>query len=627
MTSLIVVFGLQLIRVLLPTFVNYLRDSLGMSATSLAPIALGVFALSFLAAPLRRLVGLRWALIITAGGAALMRAAEQLSVTAALDLVLASLGVALFTMFVAIALKVVRPAGADGTYRFGLAFMLGLAADTAIHSAASTVDLSWQKGGLPALIVLALVAVALVLLWRQAPAIDSKEKTGSGWSRILAVAALGPWLFLQMVVFQNVARIGAITGWSIPAAGLFIGIGNVIALIAAAHAPRSKRIPGLTVLVAAVFFAVLFFVENDGLLGALLSATGQVLGASLIMTVLFSLGWLAQKPGRMGVSAANGIGQLLFVIFLLIFYISFELDFGFRSPAVFPVAGLVVSVAAIVVSRGLAGQKRVAANLIPAGLAGLLLLLPVVLWLTWSTPEAVPAPADNRIVRVTNYNLHNGFDTDGRMNMESLALVIEESGADIVSLQEVARGWVIYGYVDMIEWLSQRLEMPYAYGPTEGQQWGNAILSRYPIASLETGSLPPESLRLRRGYILAEIETGVRNLNILNTHLHHLEDDSEIRNVQVPALLDAWGNAPWTAVMGDFNATPESPEMTLMAEAGLNDVGGLIGPDPGYTFYSADLYQRIDYIWTSPDLIPTQFEVWQTTASDHLPLATTVTTP
>ena len=170
---------------------------------------------------------------------------------------------------------------------------------------------------------------------------------------------------------------------------------------------------------------------------------------------LVSLGWLAKKQGRMGVSAANGIGQLLFVIFLLIFYISYELDFGFRSPAVLPVAGLLLSIAALAVSRGLAPKKRIATNLAPAGLAGLLLLLPVVLWLTWSAPEAVPPPAGNQTVRVTNYNLHNGFNTDGRLNMESLAQVIEESGADIISLQEVARGWVIYGSVDMMQWLSQ----------------------------------------------------------------------------------------------------------------------------------------------------------------------------
>jgi endonuclease/exonuclease/phosphatase family metal-dependent hydrolase len=627
MIALIVVFGLQLIRVLLPTLVYYLRDSQGMNAISLAPIALGIFAISFLAAPLRRLLGQRWTLIISAGGVALLRAAEQLSFDPALDLFLSALGVALFAMFPAIAMEVIRPSGAKGTYEFGLAFLLGVAADAAIHSGAGTLDLSWHEGPLAIFFVLALAVVALVLLWHRAKTIDPGLKTGSGWPRVLAVAALGPWLFLQIVIFQNVARVAAITGWSVPAAGLFVSAGNVIALIAAAHAPRSRRVPGLSILVAAAFFVVLLFIENDGVLGALLSATGQVLGASLLLTILVTLGWLAQKPGRMGVSAANGLGQLLFVIFVFVFYISYELDFGFRATAILPVAGLIISLTAIAVAYRVEGQRRVGDNMVPAGIAAALMLLPIILWLTWNTPQPVVPPANNLSVRVMDYNLHNGFNTDGRLDLEALAQIIEESDADIIGLQEVSRGWAINGSADMIQWLSNRLEMPYAYGPTEGLQWGNAILSRYPIVSLEEGSLPPESLRLRRGYMLTEIETGAKNLQVMNTHLHHVAADSETRQVQVPVLIGAWNGAPRTVLLGDLNAEPDSPEMAQLTAAGLSDVGGIIGPDPGYTFYSADLYQRIDYFWTSPDLVPSQFEVRQTTASDHLPLVTTITLP
>lgn len=627
MIALVVMFGLQLIRVLIPTVVGYLRDSKGMNAVSLAPLALGIFALSFLAAPLRRLVGQRWALVISAGGVALLRAAEQLSVSPAIDLVLSSLGVALFAMFPAIALEVIRPAAAKGTYEFGLAFLLGIAADTAIHSGAGTLDLTWRQEPLVIFFVLALVSAALVLLWRRAMTIPPGLKTGSGWPQILAVAALGPWLFLQIVIFQNVARLAAITGWSVPAAGLFVGIGNIIALIAAAHAPRSRRVPGLSILVAAAFFAVLFFVERDGVLGALLSATGQVLGASLLLTILVSLGWLAEKTGRMGVSAANGIGQLLFVVFVLVFYISYELDFGFRSPAVLPLAGFLISATAIAVDYRLEGRKRVANNHVPAAIATVLLLFPIVLWLTWSTPQAVAPPADNTSVRIMDYNLHNGFNIDGRLDLESLAQVIEASNADIVGLQEVNRGWAIYGSADMLEWLSQRLNMAYAYAPTESYQWGLAILSRYPIVAFEAGLLPPESLRLRRGYIRAEIETGAKRLQVLDTHLHHFEEDSDIRQEQVPVLIDAWNGDPRTVLMGDFNATTDAPEIGLLIAAGLSDVGGLLGPDPGYTFPSVAPDSRIDYFWTSPDLIPTQYEVRQTTASDHLPLVASITLP
>lgn len=627
MIALIVVFGLQLIRVLLPTLVYYLRDSQGMNAISLAPIAVGVFAVGFLAAPLRRLLGLRWTLVISAGGVAVFRAAEQFSVDPALDLVLVSFGVAFFAMFPAIALEVARPAGAKAVYEFGLAFILGVAADSAINAGAGTLDLTWQEDPLATFFVLALVLAALLLLWRRAKAIDPNLKDGQGWPRALALAAIGPWLFLQMVVFQNVARLAAITGWSVPLAGLFIGAGNILALIAAAHAQRSRRIPGLSIAVAVVFVVVLLFIESDGLLGALLSVVGQVLSASLLMTILISLGWLAQKSGRLGVSVANGIGQLLFVTFAFIFYISYELNFGFRSIAVLPMAGLLLSVAAIAVDRGLEGQKRVANNLVPAGIAAALLLLPAILWFTWNTPEPVAPPADNISVRVMDYNLHNGFNTDGRLDLESLAQVIESSNADIIGLQEVSRGWVINGSADMLQWLSHRLDMRYAYGPTEGSQWGNAILSRYPIVSLQSEPLPPESLRLRRGYIQAEIETGANVLQVLNTHLHHVAEDSETRQEQVPVLIEAWNGAPRTILMGDLNATPDSPEIAQLTAAGLSDVGGIIGPDPGYTYYATDLYQRIDYFWTSPDLVPTLYEVRQTAASDHLPLLTTITLP
>jgi endonuclease/exonuclease/phosphatase family metal-dependent hydrolase len=43
-------------------------------------------------------------------------------------------------------------------------------------------------------------------------------------------------------------------------------------------------------------------------------------------------------------------------------------------------------------------------------------------------------------------------------------------------------------------------------------------------------------------------------------------------------------------------------------------------PPEGYTYHSADLYQRIDYIWITPDLKAENAGVFQSTASDHLPV-------
>ena len=212
--------------------------------------------------------------------------------------------------------------------------------------------------------------------------------------------------------------------------------------------------------------------------------------------------------------------------------------------------------------------------------------------------------------------------------MEAIARVIEESGADVVALQEVSRGWVVAGSLDMLSWLAQRLDMVAVGGPTTtDRQWGNAILSRYPILGERAGRLPSEGLPLRRGYLQAEIDTGGTSLLLISTHLHHIAEEGEIREVQAGALLADWDAAPRTIIAGDFNAPPESEEIRLLVEAGLVDSAAALGIDPGYTSPADAPLQRIDYIFLSPDLMPEAFWLLPTTASDHLPLLVTVEMP
>jgi endonuclease/exonuclease/phosphatase family metal-dependent hydrolase len=329
----------------------------------------------------------------------------------------------------------------------------------------------------------------------------------------------------------------------------------------------------------------------------------------------------------MGAPAANGIGQLLFVIMTFLFYVSYDMSLGFRAPAVLVAAAVLVAFGTLLVIRGLAGGEEPEAVYKPAIIAAALLLVPLIVLQAWDTPEAVTPPADNLTVKVMDYNLHNGFNTDGQLNMEKLAQVIEEADADVIALQEVSRGWLLNGSVDMLEWLSQRLDLPYVYGPTEGLLWGNAILSRYPVVSEEAYPLPPDSLRLHRGYLVAEIDIGQERIQIMDTHLHNPDDGSDIRQEQVPVLIEGWDGAPKSILMGDFNATPDSPEMMMLAAAGLVNVTAEIGPYPSFTYYATNPDNQIDYIWISPDLIPLESHIPQSTASDHLPIVGVITVP
>ena len=285
-----------------------------------------------------------------------------------------------------------------------------------------------------------------------------------------------------------------------------------------------------------------------------------------------------------------------------------------------------VAVAGVYATRLLAGVRKEARwEWTPARAAAVLLLLPLGYSLAWDEPEAVPG--DGLPVRVMAYNIHQGFDTSGRLGMEALAQVIEAEAPDIVALQEVSRGWAIDGAFDMLPWLSRRLGMPYAWGPAADSVWGNAVLSRYPIVHAETHPMPNnDRLRLDRAFMVAVVDVGEGDrLTVIATHLHHPREGGAERTPQVRALLDYWDGAERTVLLGDLNALPGDPEMELLRQAGLVDAFEAAGvAPPGYTSPSDDPQRRIDYIWVSEDLSAGAFVTRQSLASDHFAVAATI---
>ena len=639
-TSLTVLFGLQLMRLLFSSLVGYLRDSQGVEALNLAPLALGIFATSFLAGPMRRVTGPRLAVWITAGGVGLIRLVEQVSTSPSLDLYLSAVGVALFLLFIPNALAVARakepvlssvPSPSkvrDGSTLFGFAFLLGMAADTAIHVGARTLDLSWQPGIIPVAIV-ALLAVGLFAALRaSASEINPQAASDASWGRSLALIALGPWLFLQLLVYQNVARVSALTGWETPAAGALVVLGNALGLTAAAWATRpSLRTFGPAIASGLLLIGSLVYAEPTGVPGALLLLAGQILSFVLAMMLFAGLGRDVTHTGLARTTVTNGVGQILFVLITFIYYVGYDIELGFRGQVLLPLAALLVGIGAIIASRGRPDQDGKPVNYQPA-IAGLLLLIaPLALALTWGKPQAIEPDPANTTIRVMDYNVHNGFNTAGRLDMEALASIIEDSEADVVGLQEISRGWLIWGGMDMLAWLSQRLDMPYVSGPTSDAQWGNAILSRYPILSAETFSLPSDNAPLLRGYIVVQIDAGSGSLTLIDTHFSHRAKDDTIREKQASELASAWNGAPSTVIVGDMNAVPDSEAMQILSTAGLVNVAAEIGTPPIHTSPADNPSRQIDYIWASPDLRFSDCEIRQILASDHLPVVATITLP
>ncbi len=630
LVALTVVFGLQVLRALVPGLTWTLGDPENVSAVLTGAVAFLVFLPAFLAGGLHRLLGDRWSLVITAGGLGLIRLLMQVwQGNPQAILFLAMAGTVLFVLFLPICLDKVRLRGSAAIGRFALGFLVGFALDTTIHGAFSTCDTVWQAGLAPLVLTILLVLAQLLLIVARTliTDFDSPATGGSFGRKSLAWLAIGPFLFLQLVVFQNVARLAALTDWSLPLAFGWTLLAQLAGISTAVWLLRRENhtIWPLALISGVALIAVSVFSHpQEAWLAALTTLVGQVSLTLLIVLVLVGISERAGNAGSSRVTAGHGTGMILLLVFLLGYYAGYQMSFPFSNTILELVASVAVAVCAlapcIALKQGIQMNRKV--WLVPA-LSLVFLILPLAGILTWSAPEATAS--DGFPVRVMTYNLHNGFNTDGDLDMEALARVIEDNRPDIITLQEVSRGWLVSGRLDMLTWLSQRLDMPYVSGPTADPFWGNAILSRYPIVEYSNHDLPPRDLFLLRGFTAVTVDLGGGDtLQVIATHFHHVNEDSAIRQLQSPVIVDFWGGTSRTVVLGDLNAEPGTPEMLMLQQAELIDTLAGIEPASVYTFHSDNPYQRIDYIWISPDLTARDAHVPSSNASDHLPIVVVI---
>ena len=628
--SLTFAFGLQLLRVLVPGMFWILGDRMGLNSILLGLIGLAIFLTAFLAIPLEKMLG-KWRLvIIAAAGIPVTRLYVQLWWGEPLfNLCVAIIGTMLFFIFIVAWQRITRRAS-----YFVLGILGGFLLDSAMTGIFATYDPIWQAKLAPILLTMMLVLAQFLLLFgirvedkttEDRVVIGPKEgRIGAVSFRSYALLAIGPFLFLELIIFQNIPRLAAITDWQLPTAFTVVLGAQIIALtIVVWFLTRLKTLSWFWGLFMGVVLTVslVFTQQKIALLAGLFLLLGQVLACALIAIILART---PREDSRTSIASATGI--LLLLIFVFAYYSVYDMKLLYSNAILEPLAGGAIAICAVasLLSNGwrLEGEREL--WLAPA-FALLLLLLPVANYLTWERPE--PVQGNGYPIRVMTYNLHNGFNTKGHLDLEQIATVIEHSNPDIVALQEVSRGWLVSGRVDMLSWLSQRLKMPYVFGPTADPFWGNAVLSRYPIIAFSKHELPTRDLFIRRGFVVALIDLGGGDtIKVIGTHFHHLEGGTAIRQLQSQAIVSFWNGLDRTVIMGDFNAEPDSSEINILRRAGLVDAAKLMFIAPPLTFSSDAPARRIDYIWISSDLQVLDVLVPQSLASDHLPVVATVTT-
>lgn len=620
--ALTTMFALQTLRVLLPSFVWYLGDAVGIPYTVLGVIAIGTFALSFLVIPFYRALGLRRALFIVLVGIGLTRLLLQVSVISSLNLIFSLAGTALFTFFIPLYLAYVRLQGGPAARKFGRGFLLGFVIDTTLQGSFHTLDLSWQNHPL-APIILVLAVIFQLWLTMRLPHVDG-EASSTDFLGTLPLAALGPFIFVTEVIFQNIARATTLTGFPMPLVYAFIILVNAIGISAALLPIVAERETSFAVLVATGFLAFLAS-RPDPQPGTadLMFFFGNLIMFPFITLIFAGLGSHGEiNPGITRMAVANGIGWLLFAVMTLLYYISYNIHIGFPNTWLPPLAVALVGLAVLQALREMPHLPG-APSTTSATIAFALIGVPIIILANWHDPQ--PVAGSGLPVRVMTYNLHSAFNTDGRLDPEAIAKTIEQAKPDIVGLEEVGRGWYIDSSVDLLMWLSRRLNMPYIFGPTADPVWGNAILSRYPIKQWANVPLPPRDLLLKRGFTWARIDIGGGDdLLVIETHWHHIEGDTLIRQQQAPEIVQFWNQQPRAIFMGDLNATPAAQEIGMLRDAGLIDAFAEIGTGNGFSWPSDAPNQRIDYIWLSPDLKARDLQMPPSTASDHLGVAVTI---
>lgn len=277
------------------------------------------------------------------------------------------------------------------------------------------------------------------------------------------------------------------------------------------------------------------------------------------------------------------------------------------------------------------------------------------------------------MIKVLSWNIQNGLGCDGKVSLPRIAKIIREMGdPDVICLQEVSVNFRLKdgSTPNQIQQLATLFPQHQVFfGPAidiwdgefkDRSQFGNAILSRFPVRTVFYHPLPqpPHASvkQMPRQLVEVSVETADRSLRVMTTHLEYHSETQRISQCQrildIQQEITAIENAPPNCdvsgpympldrgescvICGDFNFLPDSNEYQLFTdtsqpESMLLDAWRVISSDQAqpptsgifdhaqwpegahcrdYMFITSDLSDDID-----------DFQVNTTTdASDHQPL-------
>lgn len=209
--------------------------------------------------------------------------------------------------------------------------------------------------------------------------------------------------------------------------------------------------------------------------------------------------------------------------------------------------------------------------------------------------------------RVMSYNIHRAKNEKHKNTLNDMIILLNESNADIVCLQEVTKS-----QHERIREMTKTSAKFVSNAKRAIVSDGVATYSKYPI--VESKHVLLTSKNEQRGFLHTSYKIDGKLINVINVHLGLNKSE---RATQISEILEYIEKLEGETILaGDFN------ERYVRLDS-FTDTGKYHGYGNKPTFEALDT--RIDYIFiTTNSIYSTTYDVLKTDLSDHYPIITKI---
>ncbi|MCB0824707.1 MAG: endonuclease/exonuclease/phosphatase family protein [Armatimonadetes bacterium] len=235
-------------------------------------------------------------------------------------------------------------------------------------------------------------------------------------------------------------------------------------------------------------------------------------------------------------------------------------------------------------------------------------------------PHEVPAKESDQL-RVLSINV-----LQGKARTDRIAQLIRDHDIDVVIFAESK----YKSGIDVAErMMKENIDLKHRAQGAEV-----SIISRFPLQDVNLVNIPS---RYDRQLVVTKLETPIGRVQVVGVHwtipqflgdykkvFERVAEEDKNRNEQCTITLEQVSQfAGPTIIGGDFNTPPMHGFYRRMSGV-MNDAWIRAGSGFGQTFRADKPITRIDYLWHTDELIPTDCRTIPVEGSDHHALMTTL---